>query len=1199
MTTLSASAASAAAAVDALPRGYGTLGRYALLETIGHGGMGVVWKAYDPLLDRKIALKLLASATAAHGTIVAEAQAMARLQHPNVITVYDAGVQAAGGRALAYIAMELVEGRTLKQWLDAAPRPLAERVELFMLAGRGLAAAHDAGLVHRDFKPSNVLLGDDGRVRVSDFGLALFGGGEGAAPGGSPAAPPEGAATTLFSPFAGTPRYMAPEQLHGLPAEARANQFAFCVALYEAVYGTHPFAGDGEPSVRELRERILALPTPPARSRLAARLAPAILRGLAADPARRWGSMRELLAALEEARGARGRRLMLGAGVGLSILVATVLGWREATSPSRACARAADALDATFGAARRHRLGDAFAALADGHGAEAWRRVTAAIDDWSGRWRTLRIEACEAERNGRAPSPTLTARRECLDRRLGELAGLVQALEQPTRAVALYATRAAHSLTPPESCLAATPPVEARAAAPALREGRDRVAAVRARIDRAAALGALDQEHAALDEAKEAAAAAGQVGWAPLVAEAQLELGRAELDVNATDAATDGFYQALWHAEAARDDALRLEASMGLFKASLNASSYALAARWNQTDKAIAGHLPAEGTRQARLAFDDQRLAMYRGEWKRCLAAGQEALGLAEKAAPTSPLVVSVMINLARCYGSVENGTEAVATLERALPMAEKINGHESQQVASVLTELGIRERKAHHYDAAIARYREALAIRERMVGPDNPDCAAVHNNIGNVLRDQKRYGESKAELERAVAIWTTAWSAESPAVAVGLGGLGKVAMDQGRFAEAEDYFRRAVAITRKKRPPATPTCRAICRSSAPRCSPRRSPRRSPSSRRRAPASTRTATPPPAIAPTPASRWRAPASSSAFAAPAPWPKRRARVARSMDPSGRTGSASAAPGWPRTRQGPVDRHALGEHALGHRRRRRRRGRRHPARRRRGHAHHLRAGGQRGRDRPRSRLRRRDRARVAVAPPRAPQARHAADRRGSRLEERHPRGAQPARARRGAAAVRRRELPHRALLAGGGALAALARAVDAAWRRGAARVDPTGARPGSLLSDIALSGINVLILGETGVGKEMLAETLHRAVAARRRLRLHQLRGDRARAHRERALRPREGAPSPAPPRRAQGLLEAADGRHRVPRRGRRAAARRRRPSSSARSSGVRSSGSAPRGRWRSTCASSPRPTAICRARCRPAASAATSTFASTA
>ncbi|MCA1664437.1 MAG: serine/threonine protein kinase, partial [Myxococcales bacterium] len=177
--------ASCSAAVDSLPHSHGTLGRYLLLRVLGHGGFGVVWEAYDPVLDRKIAVKLLMPSSALRGQIVTEAQALARVHHANVVSVFDAGVQKAGDHELAYVAMELVVGGTLKQWLSDGKRGLGEILSRYLLAAHGLEAAHEVGLVHRDFKPSNVLLGDDGRVRVSDFGLALVGGAAAAASGGA------------------------------------------------------------------------------------------------------------------------------------------------------------------------------------------------------------------------------------------------------------------------------------------------------------------------------------------------------------------------------------------------------------------------------------------------------------------------------------------------------------------------------------------------------------------------------------------------------------------------------------------------------------------------------------------------------------------------------------------------------------------------------------------------------------------------------------------------------------------------------------------------------------------------------------------------------------------------------------------------------------------------------------------------------
>src|SRR5690606_1441989 len=231
-----------------------TIGRYVVLAPLGRGAMGTVLAALDPELDRKVALKVLHE-TARGGDrarLQREAQALARLSHPNVMILHDVGtwVDPAGGRHV-FLAMELVVGHTLSDWLASAPRSVDAIVAVFAQAGRGLAAAHAAGLVHRDFKPHNVLVGSDGRVRVTDFGLARSFGEDTRPPitvdtHTGPISLPELAlheTLTRTGEWVGTPAYMAPEQLQGGAADPRADQFAFCVALYEALHGQRPFAG--------------------------------------------------------------------------------------------------------------------------------------------------------------------------------------------------------------------------------------------------------------------------------------------------------------------------------------------------------------------------------------------------------------------------------------------------------------------------------------------------------------------------------------------------------------------------------------------------------------------------------------------------------------------------------------------------------------------------------------------------------------------------------------------------------------------------------------------------------------------------------------------------------------------------------------------------------------------------------------------
>jgi len=270
------------------------VGRYLVLSSLGAGGMGVVFAAYDPQLDRKIALKLLRSGLAgsskdARTRLRREAQAIAQLSHPNVVSIFDVGTTDDGD---LYIAMEFVEGDTLTSWLRKYPRSWREIVDVFVQAARGLFSAHGVGLLHRDFKPDNVLVGGDGRVRVTDFGLArsvLTP--DDMSPRG-PVMTPLDVELTATGTVLGTPRYMPPEQLTGPELDARSDQFSFCVALYEALFGIHPLADGTSVSMLERGDR--ALP-PPEGTRIPAAIGRAVLRGLERDRARRFPSMGALI----------------------------------------------------------------------------------------------------------------------------------------------------------------------------------------------------------------------------------------------------------------------------------------------------------------------------------------------------------------------------------------------------------------------------------------------------------------------------------------------------------------------------------------------------------------------------------------------------------------------------------------------------------------------------------------------------------------------------------------------------------------------------------------------------------------------------------------------------------------------------------------------------------------------------------------
>jgi serine/threonine protein kinase len=340
------------------------LGKYRLEHLLGTGGMGAVWAAHDVDLDRKVALKVLGEGLAgdptAQARLLREARAMARLRHPNVVPVYDA--LTLDGHDV--IVMELVEGTTLAAWLAETARTPEAVIPVLIAAGRGLAAAHAAGMVHRDFKPHNVLVDRDGRVLVTDFGLARSSeltSVSGVAPpapetradlGGTVSMVRGDAATMAVTPrgelpltrtgtLLGTPAYMAPEQLRGESATARSDQFAFCVTAWEALAGTRPFTGATLGEIGHAIDR----GQPADAARVPRTVRPALERGLAADPEQRWPAMAPLLDALAPPvrRGASRRRRLIAGSLGLVLLAtAGVLEWKK----SRA---SPDGLSATCG----------------------------------------------------------------------------------------------------------------------------------------------------------------------------------------------------------------------------------------------------------------------------------------------------------------------------------------------------------------------------------------------------------------------------------------------------------------------------------------------------------------------------------------------------------------------------------------------------------------------------------------------------------------------------------------------------------------------------------------------------------------------------------------------------------------------------------------------------------------------------------
>ncbi|MEM9454812.1 MAG: serine/threonine-protein kinase [Myxococcota bacterium] len=780
-----------------------------MLSRLGAGAMGVVFAAYDPELDRKVALKLLKPHSddqpSARARFQREAKALARLNHPNVVAVHDEGVY----EGQMFLAMEFIVGQTLGEWMkpDSAerPRPWREVLRVFEAAGRGLAAAHAVELIHRDFKPDNVMIGDDGRVRVMDFGLAqvkseqtirmelgqLQTEGDNRTP----------VSLTKTGAILGTPAYMAPEQFAQKGVTARSDQFGYCVALYEALYGTRPFAGQTPAelvyAVTEGRigdpVRSSGLPTVPQWLRKI------VVRGLSTDPELRYADMPLLLKALEkgELRSRRNRGVYLVSG--LAVLTASGVGYQRYAQARRveACATTGDVIDDSWNEETRDALREGLLATEVPYAVAAADNVVTRVDERAESWRMYTTAACmNATVHERWTDATYAKAQWCLERQRLQLATLVEELTGADEQVVQRAVDSVAMQAPVAACMDEIS--LAGKLDPPAADIRPRVERVRKDVLKAESLHATGRYAAGLQVARAARLQAEELSWSPLTAHARATEARL---LDATGAYAEGETAGIdAYVEAARAEAwdVAMVAAVQLVdNVGIEQARHLEGKTWARHAVVAIEHAsdPQELMESSRL----KNLGLvYRsmGKYDEAESLLEEALAIQQEALGSEhPHVAETLSDLGTAYILTGQHEEARATLERALAIREQALGSKHPGVADSLNKLGVIYRNLGEYGEAEAMHRRALVIQEQALGSKHPSVADSLNNLGNAHINRGDHAEAKAMHERALAIRKEALGPKHPKVADSLNNLGNAHINRGNHAEAKAMYERALAI--------------------------------------------------------------------------------------------------------------------------------------------------------------------------------------------------------------------------------------------------------------------------------------------------------------------------------------------------------------------------------------------------------------------
>ncbi len=745
-------------------RGPRMVGRYRLGSAIGSGAFGTVYEAEDPELRRKVAIKLFAAGTAQHRErVLREARMLATVSSPHVVHVFEVGT-VDDTTAAPYLVMELVSGPTLRAYLTAAPRPWREVLALVLAAARGLAAAHRCGVIHRDFKPDNVILASDGRPRVIDFGLARVAGGEDEDT--APGRPPPGTTDASLTPTGhtmGTPAYMAPEAFGG-PCTPRSDQYSLCVTLYEGLFGARPFpARTTEELLAQIRRED---PTAPRDRRGVPRaVVAAVMRGLQRDPARRFRDLDALVGTLEHAMGSR-RTIARWLG---AAAVATALVAAGAGSTGQRC-EVGDAAWAELAAPTQH--------------------LEAAQQRYAARWREVESTVCAAE-----PTGMTAAQRHCLERRLDDVAAVHRVFAQLDPEARGELTDPYGSLPRPEDCVAPSQgeaPVAVLTDAGALARLETGASQLRALMVAASPSDGLALSPGLLAEAR-------ALGYAPMIAELGYAHARLLLLASQYRESASAFEDLYLLAHAAGLDGEAARAASDLLRVhGYYLGDPAAGRRWAEHATAAFARAGVEPTRHTTYVDGLAGLAEREGDLDGAVAllrrAIEEAAARGEaRDGPTGGLHNRLGVALVQ----LDRPADAVVELTTAASIFAETNGPDSPPRASALGNLGMALVALERFDEALVHHRESLAIRETMLDEDHMDLGAAFGNMAEVLERLGRRDEALPHVERALGVFTRRLGAEHPYVATALELRGRIlaagSVDDRRA--ARDDFEHAIRI--------------------------------------------------------------------------------------------------------------------------------------------------------------------------------------------------------------------------------------------------------------------------------------------------------------------------------------------------------------------------------------------------------------------